>query len=194
MDDATSVRLWVEELKKSQDNPVIIYKPQGMKQSEDCDNIGEKYFVIGIQTPLQESIMKTLTNGRVVCVDGTHGTNGYDFMLITVIVIDEYGGCFARPADLLGGVEGGCFARPADLLGGVEGGCFARPADLLGGVEGGCFARPADLLGGIEGGCFARPADLLGGIEGGCGAMVNFFWSLFNVRLFLVGREGVFQC
>ena len=90
-DDATSVRLWVEEMKKSQDNPVIIYKPQGMKQSEDCDNIGEKDFVIGIQTPLQESIMKTLTNGRVVCVDGTHGTNGYDFMLITVIVIDEYG-------------------------------------------------------------------------------------------------------
>ena len=35
--------------------------------------------------------MKTLTNRRVVCVDGTHGTNGYDFMLITVIVIDEYG-------------------------------------------------------------------------------------------------------
>ena len=24
-------------------------------------------------------------------MDGTHGTNGYDFMLITVIVIDEYG-------------------------------------------------------------------------------------------------------
>ena len=90
-DDATSVCLWVEEMKKSKDNPVIIYKPQGMKQPENCDNLSEKDFVIGIQTPLQESIMKSLTNDRVVCVDGTHGTNGYDFTLITVIVIDEYG-------------------------------------------------------------------------------------------------------
>ena len=35
--------------------------------------------------------MKKLTNGRVLCVDSTHGTNGYDFTLITVLVVDEYG-------------------------------------------------------------------------------------------------------
>lgn len=34
--------------------------------------------------------MKKLCNGRVVCIDGTHGTNGYDFTLITVMVVDEY--------------------------------------------------------------------------------------------------------
>ena len=28
---------------------------------------------------------------RVVCVDATHGTNGYDFLLISVLVIDEFG-------------------------------------------------------------------------------------------------------
>ena len=32
--------------------------------------------------------MKKLTDGRVVCVDGTHSTNGYNFTLLTV---DEYG-------------------------------------------------------------------------------------------------------
>ena len=64
-DDATSVCLWVEEMKKSKDNPVIIYKPQVMKQPENCDNLSEKDFVIGIQTPLQESIMKSLSNDRV---------------------------------------------------------------------------------------------------------------------------------
>ena len=36
-------------------------------------------------------MMTKFGNGRVVCIDGTHGTNGYDFTLITVVVIDEYG-------------------------------------------------------------------------------------------------------
>lgn len=27
----------------------------------------------------------------MICVDGTHGTNGYDFTLITVMIVDEYG-------------------------------------------------------------------------------------------------------
>jgi len=28
----------------------------------------------------------------LVCVDATHGTNHYDFKLVTVIVLDELGG------------------------------------------------------------------------------------------------------
>ena len=36
-------------------------------------------------------MMRTLATNRVICVDGTHGTNSYDFTLITVMVIDEYG-------------------------------------------------------------------------------------------------------
>lgn len=90
-DDATSVRLWVEEMRESPENPVLLYKAQGATQPDICENLREKDFVLAIQTPLQENIMKRLTNGRVVCVDGTHGTNGYDFTLITVIVVDEYG-------------------------------------------------------------------------------------------------------
>lgn len=90
-DDATSVGIWVQEMKGTDCNPVIIYKPQGVRQPESCDNLSDKDFVIGIQTPLQADIMKRLSNGRIVCVDGTHGTNGYGFTLITVIVVDEYG-------------------------------------------------------------------------------------------------------
>ena len=48
-------------------------------------------FVLGIQTHLQVDILKKFGPRRVVCIDATHGTNGYDFSLITVIVIDEYG-------------------------------------------------------------------------------------------------------
>ena len=90
-DDATSVRIWVEEMKATDANPVILYKPQGDRQPHNCNNLSDRDFVIAIQTPLQADIMKRLGNGRVICVDGTHGTNGYDFTLITVIVIDEYG-------------------------------------------------------------------------------------------------------
>ena len=32
--------------------------------------------------------------GKVVCVDATHGTNAYDFKLITLLVVDEYGEAF----------------------------------------------------------------------------------------------------
>ena len=86
------MNIWVEEMKSSNVNPVIIfYKPQGVTQPDDCDNLCDKDFILAIQTPLQADMMKRFSNGRVVCVDGTHGTNGYDFTLITVIVIDEYG-------------------------------------------------------------------------------------------------------
>ena len=47
-------------------------------------------FVLGIQTPLQAEIMKRFGK-NFICADAIHGTNGYDLMLITVIVIDEYG-------------------------------------------------------------------------------------------------------
>ena len=50
-DDATSVGIWVEELKKTDGNRVILYKPQGVKQPENCDNLSDSDFVIAI--PMQ---------------------------------------------------------------------------------------------------------------------------------------------
>lgn len=90
-DDATSVDIWVEEMKSSTANPVILYKPQGQQQTDECQYLGEKDFVLAIQTPLQANIMKEFSNDSVIYVDGTHGTNSYDFTLITVLVVDEYG-------------------------------------------------------------------------------------------------------
>ena len=90
-DDATSVNIWVEEMKSCEGNPIILYKKQGGPQADDCDNISDKDFILAIQTPLQAEMMRTLATNRVICVDGTHGTNSYDFTLITVMVIDEYG-------------------------------------------------------------------------------------------------------
>ena len=36
-------------------------------------------------------MFKKFGEGKVVCVDATHGTNAYDFKLITLLVVDEYG-------------------------------------------------------------------------------------------------------
>ena len=71
-------------------SPVILYKPQGSTQSSESNNLCDRDFVLAIQTPLQAHIMKKFGE-KVICVDATHGTNGYDFMLITVMVVDEYG-------------------------------------------------------------------------------------------------------
>ena len=83
--------MWVEEMKSMNDrSPVILYKPQGTTQSSESNNLCDRDFVLAIQTSLQADIMKKFGE-KVICVDGTHGTNGYDFMLTTVMVVDEYG-------------------------------------------------------------------------------------------------------
>ena len=89
-DDATSVELWVNEMNdKGDQSPVLLYKPQG--KNKTFDNLHANDFVLAIQTPMQADMMKALGNEKVVCIDATHGTNGYDFSLITVLVTDEFG-------------------------------------------------------------------------------------------------------
>ena len=90
-DDATSIHLWVEDMRTQQDNPVLLYKPQSQLPTPDCADLSKQDFVLAIQTPLQADIMKRLSKDRVICVDSTHGTTGYDFPLITVLIVDEYG-------------------------------------------------------------------------------------------------------
>ena len=46
-------------------------------------------FLLGLQTEFQKEIFIKYAK-KLVCVDATHGTNAYDFQLITVLVIDDY--------------------------------------------------------------------------------------------------------
>ena len=88
-DDATSVAAWVEEMRgNGEDNVVLYYKPQGA--SDDKTGLLREDFLIALQTPIQAEMLKKF-GGKVVCVDATHGTNAYDFKLITLLVVDEYG-------------------------------------------------------------------------------------------------------
>ena len=82
-DDATSVKLWIEDMKSTEsNNPVLLYEPQEMEGTE---------FLLVLQSLFQANMLKILCSGKTVCVDVTHGTNSYGFHLTTVVVIDEYG-------------------------------------------------------------------------------------------------------
>ena len=84
--DHSSVCAWVTELKSLDYNPVLYFKQQGL-QNED---MGKDDFLLCIQTEFQHEMLKAFGH-NVICVDATHGTNAYDFLLITVLVIDDFG-------------------------------------------------------------------------------------------------------
>ena len=88
--DLISVVGWVEELKTLEYNPVLLFKLQGELQSNNMDNIAKDDFILGIQTQFQRDMLSKY-GGMCVCMDATHGTNMYDFNLITVLVTDEFG-------------------------------------------------------------------------------------------------------
>ena len=56
-DDATSVRLLVEEMDDKDGTPVLFYKPQG-EQPQACEYLELNDFALGIQTSLQAEMMK----------------------------------------------------------------------------------------------------------------------------------------
>ncbi|GFT80353.1 c2H2-type domain-containing protein [Nephila pilipes] len=89
-DDATSVKLMLEEMAElGEDNPVLGFKFQGSMPPgfEEFDD--EDYF-LALQHPLQKEMMRKFGE-QIICVDSTHGTNCYDFKLITVLVVDDFG-------------------------------------------------------------------------------------------------------
>ena len=86
--DHSSVSAWVKEMQTLPYNPVLIFKQQGVHNDEA--GIDEEDFLLGIQTKYQCDMLQLFGN-NVICVDATHGTNAYDFLLITVMVIDDYG-------------------------------------------------------------------------------------------------------
>lgn len=79
--DLTSVTSWVEEMRTQLYNPIVIFKQQGQVQPEDMDNAGIADFLLGIQTEFQRDMLVKF--GETICMDTTHGTNMYDFKLLS---------------------------------------------------------------------------------------------------------------
>ena len=86
--DATSVDMIVRELEMEPFNPVLVYKRQGMVMPE-YPTLASDSFVLAIQTEFQMRLYRRYSS-KILCIDATHGTNGYRFKLITCIVVDEF--------------------------------------------------------------------------------------------------------
>ena len=70
-------------------NPILLFKKQCDKQSDGMDNFADNDFLLCIQTRFQPDMLLKFGN-NTICMAATHGTNMYDFHLITVITVDEY--------------------------------------------------------------------------------------------------------
>ena len=77
-------------MRTQQYNAVLRFKQHGFRQSDNVDNTSVNDFFLCIQSEFQRDMCQKL-GGNAVCVDSTHGTNMYDFKLITMLVVDEYG-------------------------------------------------------------------------------------------------------
>lgn len=61
------------------ESPIIYYLPKTTHE-----------FFIVMQSPFQKRMLQHFSHNGV-CMDSTHGTTGYDFLLNTDLVIDEIG-------------------------------------------------------------------------------------------------------
>lgn len=84
--DAISLDLWVLEQQKKEDNPVLFYK----QQNEKHENFQDEDFCLIVMNKYQKHMLISF-GSNVIATDSTHGLNGYDFELTTVMVVDEFG-------------------------------------------------------------------------------------------------------
>lgn len=91
--------LWGEQMHTEKDNPVLFFKRQGQPDRAEIldrppdSRLEEKDFMLAIMTAPQEELFRRLGTNRV-CVDGLHGTTGFDFQLVMVLCVDEFGAGF----------------------------------------------------------------------------------------------------
>ena len=86
--DQQSVLSWILEWESAQYNPVLYYKFQGQPPDFPC--MKKEDFIIVLQTEAQKRNLRNFgKNG--ICADATHGTTGYEFLLSTLLVVDEFG-------------------------------------------------------------------------------------------------------
>ena len=85
-EDATSVNCWVRDLQDKDFDCILCYKPQGVEKY----GLPDSDFLLGLQTELQkDSLVKYGT--KLVCIDSKHSTTAYDFLLVTLMVKDDFG-------------------------------------------------------------------------------------------------------
>ncbi|KAH6932142.1 hypothetical protein HPB50_003045 [Hyalomma asiaticum] len=97
--DYASVQLWVEMMRCEMDNPVVFFKQQRQPDSRDVldrrqeDLLAERDFMLVIMTPLQKKLLEVLGTDRI-CVDGAHEAADSNFIVMTLLWVDERGAGF----------------------------------------------------------------------------------------------------
>lgn len=84
VNDALSVDLWVTEMEKSTNNPILLYKPYAVESAAAETND----FILVFMNDAQENILK-LYGEEIISVDSTHGTNKYNIQLTSIVVRDD---------------------------------------------------------------------------------------------------------
>lgn len=67
-----------------------LYKKQG---EDNFIGLKKEDFMLAFMTAFQKETIQNLKSNDlvVICMDATHGTNGYDFYLITLLTKDKFG-------------------------------------------------------------------------------------------------------
>jgi len=74
---------------KGDESPIIYFKQQG-NSDNNVQSFTKDDFCLIIMTQFQSELLMKFGNDKV-CIDGTHGLNGYNFQLYTIVVVDEFG-------------------------------------------------------------------------------------------------------
>lgn len=85
--DAVSVEAWVNKNQASE-SPSVRYNKFNGELDPEHTELHLDDFVLILMSDTQIEMLKNLGND-VVCVDGTHGTNGYGFEMTTVLVLND---------------------------------------------------------------------------------------------------------
>src|SRR6218665_2348093 len=95
-DDATSVSAFVHSYDGKDNSPILAYKQQGAEHFDILPegvqaSMSTEDFFLAMMDGAQCQMLQNQGNGQmsVICIDSTHGTNSYDFLLTTVMVLDS---------------------------------------------------------------------------------------------------------
>lgn len=91
-DDPVSIDIFVQEQKEKNRAIILAYKKQGIVDP-NYEGVGENDFILAFMTPFQKMMYEQVQSQEmsIICIDGTHHTNGYDFLFVTVLTKDNSG-------------------------------------------------------------------------------------------------------
>ena len=69
---------------------MLLHEVQGEEPCIEVENLKMEDMLLIIQTKFHKDIMLKF-GSNIVCLDATHGITMYDFLLMTVVIVDQYG-------------------------------------------------------------------------------------------------------